>query len=429
MRLSSHPRRAVLAAALAFACASSVSAQVVTYRGSFEAKGTLFLQEARNDPERSIGDARARLDVFVKPVEWVQFAGGFDALANSYRQVDSRAVIDLSDRGLRRPALSARRLSMTLTRQALTLEVGKQFVRWGKADVVTPTDRFAPRDFLAVIDAEFLAVRAARLALATGADTVEGVVSVFTPSRTPLLDQRWNVTPPGNGAIALDDRGSRFPSRPQVGARWSHTGRGFEHSVLFFDGFNHLPNIELTAPMPAGVLPARPVGTNSAPLAAALVRTFPTLTMYGGDVAVPTRWVTLKGEMAYFRTRSADTDEYALYVVQVERQTGEWLLLGGYAGEVVTRAHAHSNFAPDRGASRAFIARASYTIDPNRSAAVETAIRTSGGGVYVKGELSKATGRHWRTTFTGAAIRGEPDDFLGQYRRNSHVGLSLRYSF
>jgi hypothetical protein len=27
------------------------------------------------------------------------------------------------------------------------------------------------------------------------------------------------------------------------------------------------------------------------------------------------------------------------------------------------------------------------------------------------------------------AIGGESDDFLGQYNRNSHVRLSLRYSF
>jgi hypothetical protein len=32
-------------------------------------------------------------------------------------------------------------------------------------------------------------------------------------------------------------------------------------------------------------------------------------------------------------------------------------------------------------------------------------------------------------TVSGAIIRGEPDDFLGQYRLNSHIALALRYSF
>ena len=63
-----------------------------------------------------------------------------------------------------------------------------------------------------------------------------------------------------------------------------------------------------------------------------------------------------------------------LYVIQIERQTGEWLLVGGYAGEVVTAQRAPLTFAPDRGMTRSIVARASYTIDPNRSAAVETAV-------------------------------------------------------
>ena len=32
-------------------------------------------------------------------------------------------------------------------------------------------------------------------------------------------------------------------------------------------------------------------------------------------------------------------------------------------------------------------------------------------------------------TATGTLIRGDAGDFLGQYRRNSHVALALRYSF
>ena len=52
---------------------------------------------------------------------------------------------------------------------------------------------------------------------------------------------------------------------------------------------------------------------------------------------------------------SPATDEYVLYVAQVERQTGEWVFVGGYAGEVVTEARASLTFAPDRGLSRALV--------------------------------------------------------------------------
>jgi hypothetical protein len=140
-------------------------------------------------------------------------------------------------------------------------------------------------------------------------------------------------------------------------------------------------------------------------------------------------WFTVKGEAAYFTTTSPATDEYVLYVLQLERQTGEWVLVGGYAGEVVTSRRAVLTFAPDRGMARSVVGRVSYTIDPNRSVAFETAIRQSLSGAYLKAEYSQARGQHWRTTMIGALVRGDPDDFLGQYRRNSYISVVLRYSF
>ena len=312
-----------------------------------------------------------------------------------------------------------------MTRGPLTLDVGKQFIRWGKADIVTPTDRFAPRDFLNVIDSEFLPVRGARLVLGSSSNTIEGVVvPFFTPSRTPLLDQRWTVLPAG-AELAVVAIAREIPKGSQAGVRWSHAGGGYEYSLSFFDGYNHLPNIAATVPPPCAAMPDATMESCRSRSPARI----PGVRMYGADAALPTRWMTVKGEAGYFTSTTPATDEYVLYVIQLERQTGEWLLVGGYAGEAVTRSRALLTFAPDRGTARSFIGRASYTIDPNRSAALEAAVRQDGRGVYVKGEFSRAAGQHWRTTVTGALIRGEPDDFLGQYRRNSHVAMSLRYSF
>ena len=97
--------------------------------------------------------------------------------------------------------------------------------------------------------------------------------------------------------------------------------------------------------------------------------------------------------------------------------------------EVVTTRRAVATFAPDRGLTRAIVARAGYTIDSNRSIAVEGAVRQDGQGFYSKVEYSQARGQHWRATLSGIVIAGSPDDFLGQYDRNSHVGVALRYSF
>jgi predicted component of type VI protein secretion system len=104
-------------------------------------------------------------------------------------------------------------------------------------------------------------------------------------------------------------------------------------------------------------------------------------------------------------------------------------LRGGYAGEAVTRAGTSLVFAPDRGLSRAVVARASYTLDPNRSVAFEGAARQNGRGVYIKAEYSQARGQHWRAIIAVVAIGGHADDFLGQYHRNSNATLTLRYRF
>jgi len=380
--------------------------QSLTQRGFLEGTLVGYPQEAPNDPTQVVDDFLAREEVFASPTPWLRLAGGLDARANSHDQVEDSWAVDFTDRTIRRPRFSIRRAAATLTHGPFTLDAGKQFIRWGRADVVTPTDRFAPRDFLNVFDNELLGVTGVRGTVETGAGTLEAVWTRFTPSRVPLVDQRWTVLPPDvpppPGPLPRV-----YPDSPQVGIRWNHTGAGVDWSASYFDGNNYLPNIDATG------------------------LSFPPMHMAGGDVALPTAWLTIKGEAAYFASSSTTTDEYVLYVIQLERQTGEWVFVGGYAGEAVTnlRSTTPVTFAPDRGMTRSFVGRAAYTIDVNRSFALEAAVRTSGDGEYVKAEYSRAYGQHWRATVSAVGIGGHSDDFLGQYHRNSHATASLRYSF
>jgi hypothetical protein len=400
-----------------FVPSRSASAQAITQRGFVEGTAFLFPQRAPNDDTRLVGDLLAREEVFVKPAPWVQLAGGLDLRANSHDQIADSWTPDLGDRGTRRPRVSVRRLTATLTRGGFVLDVGKQFIRWGKTDILTPTDRFAPRDFLNVIVTELLPVTGARASFQRGEETVEAVwVPRMTPSRVPLLDQRWTAVSAetaGGAELPLVDAGAQVPRGSETGLRWSHVGAGLEYSFSFFDGFNSLPNFE-----------AR-LGSD----AIELTRLYPSIRTYGADLAAPTRWFVVKGEAAYFTSASQSTDEYVLYVLQLERQSGEWVFVVGYAGEAVTEHRALLSFAPDRGTTRSFVGRAAYTIDARRSVAVEGAARQTGDGVYLKGEYSETRGQHWRVTLTGVAIAGHTDDFLGQYHRNSHLAAALRYSF
>ena len=151
--------------------------------------------------------------------------------------------------------------------------------------------------------------------------------------------------------------------------------------------------------------------------------------MVGADAAVPLRWFTVKGEMAAMFTTSDRADDVVLYVVQLERQSGELSLVGGYAGAIVTERRSTFDFAPDRGLTRAFLGRAGYTISATRDVSLEAAVRQNLDGLWVKSQYSHAIGAHWRATLGATLIRGDQRDFIGQYRRNSHVLLAARYSF
>ena len=297
----------------------------------------------------------------------------------------------------------------------MTAEIGRQLIRWGKTDILNPTDQFAPKDYLSsVVDTDLLGVTAARVTYESGGDTVDLVWQpLFTPSRTPLLNQRWTALPPDAAGVSIVDAGARYPGGSQYGARWNHVGSGYESSLCFFDGFQNLPSFD------AALTPS---------LSVALTRTYPALRMYGGDAAVPLPWFTVKGEAAYFTSSTTGAEEYALYVIQLERQVKEWSFVGGYAGSVVTREAASPlQFAPDRGFAKSFVGRAGLTIDANRSLAVESAVRS--GGSFLRFEYSQLFGQHWRATGGIAWIRGDMTDFLGEYRRNSYGSLAIRYSF
>jgi hypothetical protein len=385
-------------------------------RGFIENRTVVYPQTAPNDSGRVVDELLFREEASYKFAPWFTVSGSFDARTDSHRQTARDGVVDADDRSIQRPAFSVRRLSATIHRGKVTAEIGRQLIRWGKTDILNPTDRFAPRDYLSsIVDTDFLGVSAARVTYESGGDTVDLIWQPwFTPSRTPLLNQRWTALPPEATGVSVIDAGARYPGGSQVGARWNHIGSGYEYSLCFFDGYQNLPSFD------AALGPALSSVT--------LTRMYPDLRLYGGDAAVPLRWLTVKGEAAYFTSSTPGAEEYALYVIQLERQVKEWSFVGGYAGSVVTRdAASPLQFAPDRGFAKSFVGRAGLTIDANRSLAIETAVRAEGS--FVRFEYSQLFGQHWRATGGIAWIRGDMTDFLGQYRRNSSGSLAIRYSF
>jgi hypothetical protein len=396
---------------LLFLAAAALHAQNFSERGYLETTAFAYPQEAPNDSAHFVGEALFRYEAFYKLTN-LRFAAAVDARTDTHLETQRDWGGVWWDRTRQRPLFAVRGLSATYTRGRLTVQAGKQLIRWGKADVFTPTDRFAPRDYLNVVDTGFLPVTAARVTYGTQADTLDLILSPrLTPSRVPLLNQRWAVLPQGIPVHELDPA---FPGGPQFGARWNHIGATAEYSLSFYNGYDNLPLFH--------------VKQNSA-LGADAQRFYPQMRMYGADAAAPVGPVTLKGEAAYFTSTNPEADDYALFVLQIERQAGEWSLVAGYAGDVTTEHRGAPGFSPVRGLARSIVAHAGYTIDVNRSLAFEAVVHQNGQGLYAKAEYSQAFGQHWRATAGLALLRGDPGDFLGQYRLNSHAILTLRYSF
>jgi len=385
-------------------------------RGYLEFRLFAFPQIVINDSAHFVGEALFRYELEKSLFKGWRLAGATETRIDTHHQVERRFYVNWDDRGLQRPAFSIRRLSLIYGKGRFTAEAGKQSIRWGKADILNPTDRFAPRDFLAVVDNDFLAITAARAIYEGKTDSIEFVVQpLFTPSRVPLLNQRWAVLPAQFQEAPIRETGANFPERLQSGVRWNHLGKTLEWSFMFYEGYNHLPNFNGRLDVASNTAEVQPW--------------YPQLRLYGGDTAIPLPWLTVKAEAGYFTTISPNSDEYVIYVLQGERQFGELSLVGGYAGEWVTDRRNAFQFSPDRGFARSFLGRASYALGPNRSVTLEYVIRQNGDGLLLRSEYSRLFGQHWRATAGFTAIRGSPDDFLGQYRRNSYASINLRYSF
>jgi hypothetical protein len=403
-------------AVLVWAAGFIVHAQEFSQRGFVDIAGNFYPQTVPTDGAHATGRSLVRYEPKWQPKPWFTLNASFEALADSHREVARTLHVDWQDRSLARPGLSVRQLSAVFTRDSLAITAGKQFLRWGEADFLNPTDRFAPKDLLDIVDQDVLAVTAARLTYSLGENTFDFVWQPWlTPGRIPLINQRWTFLPAASDHFDVVDLGSVFPGRSAFGARWSHAAAGYEYSLSYYDGFNYLPafieRLDFTTSR------------------VTFSRMYPALRLYGGDFAMPVTSFTLKGEAAYYTSPTKQQDEYVLYVTQLERQIHELRVVAGYAGELVTAHGGLPQFPAERGLARAVFANVHYTLDSNRTLTLDAFVRQNGRSNLIRPGYSQSFGDHWRATVGFAWLRGEKNDFLGQDHRNSFATVELRYSF
>ena len=393
-----------------------VHAQEFSQRGYAAFGGSFYPQTFPIDSARAIEAIVAQYEPKLQPTPWLTLKAAIALRMDSHNQVSRSLNFDWTDRSLQRAPFSLRELSVVLRKANFTLTLGKQFIRWGEADFLNPTDRFAPTDLLNLIVPELLPVTAARVTYGYGDETLDLVWQPeFTPARIPLINQRWTFLPPAYYFSALDDQGSRFPGRSSFGARWNHSGANCEYSLSFYDGFNYFPDFN--------------VHIDTAPSRISYARLYPSLRLYGADITVPRSLFTFKAETAYYTSSTKNQDQYVLYLLELERQVREAHITFGYAGEIVT---AHGNTLPypgERGFARGLISHVLYNLDANRALTLDVFLRHNGASSIVSPAFSQSFANNWRATVGFTWLRGEPNDFLGQYHRNSFVNAELRYNF
>ncbi len=251
---------------------------------SSRAAPSFFRRKPASTISNVIVDLLAREELAGRPADWLRLQAGFEFRANNADQVDDSWQPDIRDRGIERPLLSVRRLTRRSLADRLTIDAGKQFIRWGKTEIVTPTDRFAPRDYLNVFDTEYLAVPGVRVA---------------RPAWRPLARRRCGY-PCSRRAGSLC-RASAGPCCLRMRRRSRASAARFPKASRPASGGD---TWRAASKCPRRSSTASITCRSSSPSDRCAFRlTFPSMRMYGGDAVVPSRWVTIKGEGGYFTQR------------------------------------------------------------------------------------------------------------------------------
>lgn len=113
-------------------------------RGSIETVLSGYPQTVPGDSSEAVAQAILQWDLSYKAFTWLKLSGGIEAQTDTHRETERTLHLDFQDRGLLRPAFAIRTANITMHRGHFTADIGKQLVRWGKVDLLNPTDRFAP---------------------------------------------------------------------------------------------------------------------------------------------------------------------------------------------------------------------------------------------------------------------------------------------
>lgn len=422
-----------------FICGFAFAQKPFEAGGFLDTSSVVYARTPNPSDAYAAGATHFQLWSHAKLSDRISWRGQVDFRLDTHLDVDRHRWLDLSERGLRRPAGEISEFYFDLKLGRVDLRAGKQQIRWGRADGYNPTDNLLPYDYLDTFNDERLAVPALKADAYLGKAQLEAAWAPFyTPTRLPLFGQRWfprlpttqtvslaPQEPPTEVELSYRDAGGALPARTfgngQWGIRWNQLLPRAEFSFSYFDGFDDIaffrPSIMpvLLAPQPQFLV--------------SLNREYFRVRVAGADFASELGPFGIRGEMAYFDQTDPTNLDRLLFVVGLDRSWGDWFAIVQYMGQKVSGSAQNEPVFPDLGLRSTMLWRVERTLSPSRSLEVKGALRLRDGDFFIQPMYSVALANKWRLKI-GATIFGGPEDgYLGQFRDNSHLIVQLRYTF
>lgn len=336
------------------------------------------------------------------------------------------AIEELEDDQPKRHILDVTEAYVDMYFDRIDLRVGKQIVKWGKADVFNPTDNINPDDYSTLTNDEPIGVVAAKMNYWADEWSAEFIyVPTFTPSRFPPRGTRFDLVPQMLPLPLLD-----LKERPdtiqdsQYGIRLKTTQQGWDFSLSWYDGVNAFPGVEV---VPIGVPPflgLEPVNHR--------------LRVLGGDFATTSGNFGFHGEAGWFMSDGHREDDFLQYVLGIDYtwtdvfRDHDIFAIFEYAGEIVT-AEATSSL-PGADLQRAFDNTFAANIDYEVSEFLHYKLRwiynfTGDDNFLVEPEVEYEVNDHLTVTAGFDVIAGGRETFFGRLRENDQFYLEARYTF
>ncbi len=432
-------------AILILSCISFLSSPKALAQKKFELGGFMdgsgwIYPIAPNEPDaHATGTARFQLWSRAALTPKFSWRGKMDFRLDTHRDIDRERWFDLDQRGLRQPAGTVSEFYFDLKLGRTDLRAGMQEMRWGRADGYNPTDNLIPYDYLDTFSNDRLAVPALKADTYIGQARIEAAwIPFYTPTRLPLLGQRWfpalpstaqlpvaGNAPPAVADLTYLDAGGPLPARTignsQWGLRYNQLVPHAELSVSYFDGFDDIPYFR------PGAIPIAPLPRPR--LQVSLNREYYRVHVIGADFASGLGPYGIRGELAYFDQTDPANRDHLLFVAGVDRTWGDWFVIVQYAGQNVQAPLPSSALFPDLGLGSSLLWRVERSIGPSRTFEVKGALRFSDGDLFIQPLYSLALSNAWRLKIGATFFAGPRDAYLGQFRDNAGINLQLRYSF